>query len=454
MARMATLLLSSILLLLLAGAGAGAGTGSGREECKPAKCNKYGPPVRFPFRLKDHHPDHCAYSPFFHLHCTQNRSDPVIDLPFPVNASLSNTQLPFTIQASVKKIDYKWQTISMSYLQSCLPPHPSVPQNTTANMFRLLLTDYNQAGSTLFNCSSDKAQMLSYPITCLGGAGYRVYAVIGDRKNSARPWSLGSGRVFGRDSVQTESVRPVSLCSCSVRTGFCSAVVTQLGQIVRTGFCSDKICSASVTLLGQSVRRDSARPWSLSSGRVKNALGDVKDQAEDKANPKPWYTVDEKSGKVSTEDLQELLREYPLPEGWYARLPGLQEPANYRTKFETGIYEEQVKSRCRLPLHPFALCFFEHYHMAPGQLVPNGWRKLVGLIYLVQTSGYKPDATDFMRVFFEICFIKGVANFPEWYYIHSRQQLLKGGPKSNRGWHSRYFFVGRLDKGKLPFDRD
>ncbi|KAK3034731.1 hypothetical protein RJ639_032684 [Escallonia herrerae] len=138
----------------------------------------------------------------------------------------------------------------------------------------------------------------------------------------------------------------------------------------------------------------------------------------------------------------------------YARLPSLQEPANYGTKYETGIYEEQVKSGYRLPLHPFALRFFEHYHMAPGQLVPNGWRKLVGLIYLVQTSGCKPDATDFMRVFFEICFVKGVANSPGWYYIHSRQRLLKGGPKSNKGWHSRYFFVGRSDKGKLPFDRE
>ncbi|KAK2976949.1 hypothetical protein RJ640_028752 [Escallonia rubra] len=156
---------------------------------------------------------------------------------------------------------------------------------------------------------------------------------------------------------------------------------------------------------------------------------------------------------MSTEDLQDLLREYPLPEGWYARLPGLGEPANYGTKFETGVYEEQVKSGYRLPLHPFALRFFEHYRMALGQLVSNGWRKLVSLIYLVQTSGYKPDATDFMRVFFEICFVKGVANCPGWYYIHSRQRLLKGGPKSNKGWHSRYFFVGRLDKGELLFDR-
>ncbi|KAK3030610.1 hypothetical protein RJ639_039970 [Escallonia herrerae] len=303
----------------------------------------------------------------------------------------------------------------------------------------------------------------------------------------------------------------------SVRTEFCSAVVTLLGQNVRTEFCSDSVlglfprvrlainafeqeilnfqtsillacdtgCSISSSSSSRSgrvltsssevgtsnpqfLRPLSSEPLRPSSSQplqpltsqpspslpAKNALGDVKDQAEDEANPKPWYTADEKLSKMSTEDLVELLREYPLLVGWYARLPGLQEPANYGTKYETGIYEEQVRSGYKLPLHPFALRFFEHYHMAPGQLVPNGWRKLVGLIYLVQTSGYKPDTTDCMRVFFEICFVKGVANCPGWYYIHSRQRLLKGGPKSNKGWHSRYFFVGRSDEGKLPFDRE
>ncbi|KAK2981336.1 hypothetical protein RJ640_012267 [Escallonia rubra] len=117
----------------------------------------------------------------------------------------------------------------------------------------------------------------------------------------------------------------------------------------------------------------------LEPDSVDREPGDVKDQAEDKANPKPWYTADEKSSKMSTDDLQNLIQEYPLPKGWYARLPGLQEPANYGTKFETGIYKEQVKSGYRLPLHPFALRFFEHYRMAPGQLVPNDWRNLLVL---------------------------------------------------------------------------
>ncbi|KAK3020067.1 hypothetical protein RJ639_004067 [Escallonia herrerae] len=232
----------------------------------------------------------------------------------------------------------------------------------------------------------------------------------------------------------------------------------------RVSTSSSEVGTSSPQLLrplsSEPLRPSSSQPLQPSTSQrspslpAKNALGDVKDQAEDEANPRPWYTADEKSSKMPTEDLVELLWEYPLPVGWYARLPGLQEPANYGTKYETGIYEEQVRSGYRLPLHPFALRFFEHYHMAPGQLVPNGWRMLVGLIYLVQTSGYKSDPTDFMRVFFEICFVKGVANCPGWYYIHSRQRLLKGGPKSNKGWHSIYFFVGRFDKGKLPFDRE
>ncbi|KAK3006609.1 hypothetical protein RJ639_016504 [Escallonia herrerae] len=199
-------------------------------------------------------------------------------------------------------------------------------------------------------------------------------------------------------------------------------------------------------LSSEPLRPSSSQPLQPSSSQrspylpAKNALGDVKDQAEDEASPRPWYTADEKSSKMPTEDLVELLQEYPLPVGWYARLPGLQEPANYGTKYETRIYEEQVRSGYRLPLHPFALRFFEHYHMAPVQLVPNGWRKLVGLIYLVQTLGYKSDPTDFMRVFFKICFVKGVANCPGWYYIH---KMASGSGKTPQGG-----FLGVLQKAK------
>ncbi|KAK3031953.1 hypothetical protein RJ639_037114 [Escallonia herrerae] len=80
-----------------------------------------------------------------------------------------------------------------------------------------------------------------------------------EARSSTRPLSLCSGRVFGRDSVRTE---------------FCSAVVTLLGKSVQTRFCSERIllgrchsaraeCSDGI-LFGQ----NSARPLSLCSGRV------------------------------------------------------------------------------------------------------------------------------------------------------------------------------------------
>ncbi|KAK3022734.1 hypothetical protein RJ639_046401 [Escallonia herrerae] len=102
-------------------------------------------------------------------------------------------------------------------------------------------------------------------------------------------------------------------------------------------------------------------------------------------------------------------------------------------------------------MHPFAIVFFNHYKMAPGQLVPNGWRKLVGLIYLVQTSGYPVTVDDFMRLYLEVYFIKNVANSVGLYYIHNRIRVIKGGPKSNKGWHSRYFFIQwPSDKWEFP----
>ncbi|KAK2967970.1 hypothetical protein RJ640_019450 [Escallonia rubra] len=100
---------------------------------------------------------------------------------------------------------------------------------------------------------------------------------------------------------------------------------------------------------------------------------------------------------MTKESIVELLEEIPLPPPFSARVPALQEPANYGTDLETSVYEGQIRSGYRGPMHPFAVAFFNHYKMAPGQLVPNGWRKLVGLIYLVQTSGYPVTVHDFMR---------------------------------------------------------
>ncbi|KAK3043636.1 hypothetical protein RJ639_000052 [Escallonia herrerae] len=150
-------------------------------------------------------------------------------------------------------------------------------------------------------------------------------------------------------------------------------------------------------------------PQTSTSFRHRDALGEIKDEAEDKFDEDTWFTADEKRNKMTKESIIKLLKEYPLPPPFSTRVPALQEPANYGKNLETSVYEGQIRSSYRVPMHPFVVTFFNHYKMAPGQLVPNGWRKLVGLIYLMQTSGYPVTVDDFMRLYFEVCFIKSVA---------------------------------------------
>ncbi|KAK3008764.1 hypothetical protein RJ639_013624 [Escallonia herrerae] len=170
----------------------------------------------------------------------------------------------------------------------------------------------------------------------------------------------------------------------------------------------------------------STPPASTSFPR-RDALEEIKDEAEDKFDEDTWFSADEKRNKITKESIVELLKEYPLPPPFSARVPALQEPANYGMDLETSVYEGQIRSGYRVPMHPFAVTFFNHYKMAPGQLVPNEWRKLVGLIYLVQTSGYPVTVHDFMRLYLEVCFIKNVASSVGWYYIHNRVRVIKGG---------------------------
>ncbi|KAK3017940.1 hypothetical protein RJ639_004029 [Escallonia herrerae] len=184
----------------------------------------------------------------------------------------------------------------------------------------------------------------------------------------------------------------------------------------------------------------------------RDALRDIKDEAEDKFDEDNWFTADEKRNKMTKESIVELLEEFPLSPPFCARVPSLLELAKYGTDLETSVYEGQIKSGYRIPMHPFAVAFFNYYKMARGQLVPNGWRKLLGLIYLMQTSGYPMTIHDFMRLHLEVCFIKNVANGVSWYHIHNWVRAIKGGPKSNKGWHSRYFFIQR-PSGKWEFPR-
>lgn len=70
--------------------------GSTQSSCGELKCSDDGPPIHFPFRLKDRHPDYCG-RPGFVVSCN-DRNETVLELPnipvkFSVEAIYYDTEL-------------------------------------------------------------------------------------------------------------------------------------------------------------------------------------------------------------------------------------------------------------------------------------------------------------------------------------------------------------------------
>jgi hypothetical protein len=136
------------------------GHGEGQDECSELRCGPRGPPVRFPFVLKNRQQDHCGF-PGFDLSCTDT-NDTLLELPV-------------SVKLFVKKIDYKSQVIHLYYPGDCFPRQLQ-GFSLSSSPF-----DFNQYsnGYSLFNCSQAKGKdnSRSHRISCLSGPGNQVYAI-------------------------------------------------------------------------------------------------------------------------------------------------------------------------------------------------------------------------------------------------------------------------------------
>ncbi|CAI9767712.1 unnamed protein product [Fraxinus pennsylvanica] len=153
---------------------------SAQNECQVENCTQYGPAIRFPFWLRDRHQQHCGY-PGFELHCNQNK-DTVLELPFPVKASINDSNLPFSVQFAIEEIDYKNQFIEISQIFGCIGGLLPI-LNLSASPFQFqFLSPYDIYNYTYFNCS--KIKRYHYyslnPVPCLSSKDYGVYTVESD----------------------------------------------------------------------------------------------------------------------------------------------------------------------------------------------------------------------------------------------------------------------------------
>ncbi|XP_068306718.1 putative RING-H2 finger protein ATL21B [Pyrus communis] len=135
--------------------------------CPTSNCPD-GPPVRFPFRLRNLQPSRCGYNPGFDLSCS--------------NQTLITLRLPAaTDNFIVQLIDYEFQTLYINDPNRCLP------RRFLDNVFKLQGTPFHIESFknlTFLNCSSQarESQATSLPvmaarISCLSTENHTVFAV-------------------------------------------------------------------------------------------------------------------------------------------------------------------------------------------------------------------------------------------------------------------------------------
>ncbi|XVE64368.1 hypothetical protein DITRI_Ditri07aG0095300 [Diplodiscus trichospermus] len=133
--------------------------GIGLQDCPELSCRINGTSIRFPFRLRDRHPESCGY-PGFDLSCTDK------------NQTL--LELPHSVRLFVERIDYRYQLIEASHPDGCFAKEiRNLNLSTSRFQFQ---TDYVN-DYALFNCSSSMNRLGStyYSISCLDLPGYDVF---------------------------------------------------------------------------------------------------------------------------------------------------------------------------------------------------------------------------------------------------------------------------------------
>lgn len=156
------------------------------HECQPTRCGDSGPTIKFPFRLRDHQPEHCGY-PGFELSCTES-NDTEFELQFPVTASTNNVMLPIFAKVWIWKIDYRAQLIYINdFMANYCPPGQPPSVNSSISLFKIAEVFGVEEGYTLFNCSSNLTDSYPYPIKCLSRQKYQVLAIYSSYGISSLP---------------------------------------------------------------------------------------------------------------------------------------------------------------------------------------------------------------------------------------------------------------------------
>ncbi|XP_041009952.1 rust resistance kinase Lr10-like [Juglans microcarpa x Juglans regia] len=200
--------------------------GQSQNGCPELRCGGQGPAVRFPFRLKDRHPDHCGF-PGFLLSCT-GTNETVLELPI-------------SVKLFVKKIDYKSQVVKVQDPNYCfLRQLQGLDLSSSDFQFQ----ERNLQSFALFNCSQTKTED-ERRISCLSGPSHQVYAVLNgelitdlvESSSCTKMYSLPSilsDLVFGDDNTRHFKWSIPDCRYCDVEGKNCKLKNTATGTSTRS----------------------------------------------------------------------------------------------------------------------------------------------------------------------------------------------------------------------------
>lgn len=166
-----------------------------KSLCVEEKCGENGPPIKFPFRLKERQPKPCGY-PGFDLSCT-NSNLTIIDV------------FDSPIKFVVTEINYQHSYLNVYNSDQNCSFYNQSPKlaNLSVSPFEF---DYYLNGSTMFNCSSNLTCFSrGYPIPCLSGQRHSVFVgVFGSYYGRPALDACGCREMFDILSVPPEIFDP------------------------------------------------------------------------------------------------------------------------------------------------------------------------------------------------------------------------------------------------------
>jgi hypothetical protein len=165
----------------------------------------------------------------------------------------------------------------------------------------------------------------------------------------------------------------------------------------------------------------------------------------------PTFTASNIPSTITNEELAVLRVRYSIPSSVLLRKPSGSERACSFSEYETCLYVGALEGGLRIPFPTVVRDVLSFLGLAPGQIVPNSWRLLIGCAALwgaMSDGRVSLTKGPFLNQFS----VKEAPGGVGWYYFAKRAgegELVTELPSASKNWKDKFFFVGG-DGWELP----